>query len=105
MDAEDVSTEPDRDRVCSDGRFFARVDRQRIGDACPSAEARKLSCEAPTTMRQPSVRKASRRERTASGLRHTFASHPVTRGAPLKAVQELLGQKTIRAYVPISAQR
>lgn len=41
-------------------------------------------------------RKAGLRTISWHVLRHTFASHLVMRGAPLKAVQELLGHSTIQ---------
>ena len=43
-----------------------------------------------------SCRKAGLREIGWHVLRHTFASHLAMRGAPLKAIQELLGHATIQ---------
>jgi site-specific recombinase XerD len=43
-----------------------------------------------------SCRKAGLRMIQWHSLRHTFASHLVMRGVPLKAVQELLGHSTIQ---------
>jgi len=40
-------------------------------------------------------RQAGLRKITWHVLRHTFASHLVMRGVPLKAVQELMGHATI----------
>lgn len=41
-------------------------------------------------------RKAGLRQVGWHALRHTFASHLAMRGAPLKAIQELLGHATIQ---------
>jgi integrase len=53
---------------------------------------RKEQCKCPL---RRACRKAGLREVGWHVLRHTFASHLVMRGAPLKAVQELLGHSTI----------
>lgn len=52
-----------------------------------------------TELRHPlwrACRKAGLRPIQWHACRHTFASHLVMRGVPLKAVQELLGHSTIQ---------
>ena len=56
-------------------RFSGKRLNQEIANACIKAGIRRISCH---------------------DLRHTFASHLVMKGAPLKAVQELLGHADIR---------
>lgn len=51
-----------------------RLNRE-IGDACTKTGIRKITCQV---------------------LRHTFASHLVMKGAPLKAIQELMGHEDIQ---------
>ena len=59
-----------------DGRRFAgKRLNQEIRKACTKAGVRQISCHT---------------------LRHTFASHLVMKGAPVKAIQELLGHADIQ---------
>ena len=56
-------------------KFDTKRLNQEIGKACKRAGIRKVTCHV---------------------LRHTFASHLVMAGAPLKAIQELLGHASIQ---------
>ncbi len=56
-------------------RFESKRLNQEIAIACSKAGIREITCHA---------------------LRHTFASHLTMKGAPLKAIQELLGHANIQ---------
>lgn len=62
---------PDENGQRIDGRLI----NQELRNACSKAGLRKITCH---------------------NLRHTFASHLVMKGAPLKAVQELMGHADIK---------
>lgn len=55
-----------------------------------------LNIETPRWRLRSACKKAGLREVGWHALRHTFASHLAMRGAPLKAIQELMGHATIQ---------
>lgn len=78
----------------------AALRRHRLRDACGplvfhNADGSHITDNQAKCYARRAFRKAHLDKPGWHVLRHTFASHLVIRGAPLKAVQELLGHATI----------